>query len=71
MKHLDNQSPNYRDPDYRGSNLKTSGTYSWSDMLNVCNYQLWYVAHLKKIEALIASPWVTFIGLTINLKLLL
>ena len=34
-------------------------------MLNVCNQELWYVAHLKKIEALIVFPWVTFISLTI------
>ena len=62
---------NYQGPDYRGSNLKTSDTLNPSDMLNVCNQQLWHTAHLKKIEALITSSWVTFISLTINLKLLL
>ena len=44
---------NYQGPDYRGSNLKTSDTLNPSDMLNVCNQQLWHIAHLKKIEALI------------------
>lgn len=36
-KNPDDRGPNYQGPDYRGSNLKTTGTYSWSDMLNVCN----------------------------------
>ena len=62
---------NYQGPDYWGSNLKTSETLNPSDVLNVCNQQLWHIAHLKKIEALITSSWVTFISLTINLKLLL
>ena len=37
LKNSDNQSPNYQGPDYWDSNLKTSGTLSRSDTLNVCN----------------------------------
>ena len=33
---------NYQGPDYWGSNLKTSDTLNPSDMLNVCNQQLWH-----------------------------
>ena len=31
------KKPHDRGPNYQGSNLKTTGTYSWSDMLNVRN----------------------------------